>query len=181
MVARALIAGFSCLRALVAAAIVWTWAGAAAVRAREDAVTPMPRVRSDDLAIAEWIRSGIVRSKTFARLAAEIDHTDGLVYVEEGYCGHSVHACLVLSVTVAGPHRILHIRLDPRGSKRDIICSIGHELQHALEVLRVPSIRTNPDVFSFFRREGPTASERFETSAAVHAGLEVCQELASQK
>jgi hypothetical protein len=154
---------------------------AAAVGAQENAVAAIPRVRSDDRAIAELIRSGITRSKTFAQLAATIDRTDGLVYVEEGHCGHSVHACLVLSVTVAGPYRILHIRIDPIGPKTDIICSIGHELQHAVEVLREPSIRSNSGIFSFFQQEGPTASERFETPAAVHAGLDVCRELASRK
>jgi hypothetical protein len=179
MALPALATGSPRVRALVVAAIVGACVGA--VEAQEQAAKPIPRVRATDPTLAALITSGIARSKTFAGLAATVDRTDGLVYIEAGHCGHSVHACLVLSVTVAGPYRILHIKIDPIGPKTDIICSIGHELQHAVEVLRERSIRSTSDIFNFFQQEGPTGSERFETPAAVHAGLDVCRDLASKK
>jgi len=42
------------------------------------------------------------RSTTLRRLAAAIDVTDGIVYITEGRCGSGVHACLHLSVEIAG-------------------------------------------------------------------------------
>src|ERR1700704_912154 len=74
---------------------------------------PLVRVRSNDPAIAAIMREAADRSSVFRRLVQTIDATDGLVYVDEGRCGHGVSACLTLSVQVAGPHRLLRILLDP--------------------------------------------------------------------
>jgi hypothetical protein len=54
----------------------------------------MPRVRSENPFIAAAITSAVERSLTFEQLLASIQGTDGLVYVEEGLCGHGVRACL---------------------------------------------------------------------------------------
>ena len=55
------------------------------------------------------------------------------------------------------------------------MASIGHELWHAIELLREPKVRDYHAAFSFFEREGPTDRDkgRFETSAALQTGLEV--------
>ena len=65
-------------------------------------------------------------------LMATIDGTDGIVYVDEGKCSHSVRACLVLSVRVAGPHRILRILVDTNRDRDGLMGAIGHELRHAI-------------------------------------------------
>jgi len=107
------------------------------------------------------------------------------VYVDEGKCGHSVSACIVLSVQVAGPHRLLRILVDPHKYKRDcdLMASIGHELRHAIEVLNEPNVRDYPAVQSFFEREGPTGGGegRFETAAAVRTGFEVLAEVCARR
>jgi hypothetical protein len=127
--------------------------------------------------MAAIIQQAAERSPLFRRLIATIDATDGLVYVDEGKCGHSVSACLTLSVQVAGPHRLLRILVDPQRRQRDCdrMASIGHELRHAIEILSEPNIKSCQAAFSFFEREGPTDREkgRFETAAAVRTGLEV--------
>jgi hypothetical protein len=51
----------------------------------------------------------------FEGLLVAIRGTDGLVYVEEGRCGFSVHACLWLSVTVAGRSMIVRPTARPSG------------------------------------------------------------------
>ena len=51
--------------------------------------------------------------------------------------------------------------------------SIGHELQHAVEVLSDPAITTNRAIFFFFHRLGSIERGRFETTAAIRAGLRV--------
>jgi hypothetical protein len=56
--------------------------------------------------------------------------------------------------------------------------SIGHELQHAAEVLADPSITDNRKLFFFFHRQGPGGEDgRFETSAAIQAGIDIRAEL----
>src|SRR5262249_2771937 len=127
--------------------------------------------------IAAAIQEATERSVTLRRLIETLDGTDGLVYVERGKCGHGVRACLAISVKVAGPHRILRILVDPRKANCDLMASIGHELQHAVEVLSDPAITTSRALFFFFHRRGSFEEGRFETSAAIQAGLEISAEM----
>jgi hypothetical protein len=146
---------------------------------------PLVRVRSENPSIAAIIREAAERSPIFRRLIERIDATDGLVYVEEGTCGHGVLACLTLSVQVAGPHRLLRILVDPRRDKKDcdFMASIGHELWHAIEVLQEPHVRDFPAAYAFFERKGPTdkGKGRFETPAARRTSLEVSSEVCGRQ
>jgi len=142
---------------------------------------PLVRVRSNSLALAAVIDDATVRAPLFRRLRKTIDATDGLVYVDDGICGHGVSACLSLSVRVAGPFRLLRISVDThkRDNPCDLMASIGHELWHAIELLSEPNVRDYHAAFSFFDREGPTDREkgRFETPAAIRTGLDVLREV----
>jgi hypothetical protein len=138
----------------------------------------IPRVRDNgDKAIAALLREAAERSPTFQRLVALIDATDGIVYIEEGACGHGVRACLPLTIKVAGPHRILRIVVNLRRARDELIAAIGHELRHALEVLMCPSIRTNTAMYFFYDRHSATGNDSFETPAALEAGRDVGAEL----
>jgi hypothetical protein len=144
-------------------------------------VPRMPRVRSESPAIAAAIREATERSQTFRRLVETIDSSDGLVYVEEGKCRHSVRACLILSVKVAGPYRLLRILVDTRkAAGAELMAAIGHELWHANEALGERSVVDNRSMFLFFSRIGPTDSERFETGEAIKVGLSVLDEVKAQ-
>ena len=74
----------------------------------------IPRVRSEDPAIAGLIAAASAASRTFRGLADAINDTNGIVYVESGKCGHGVRAFLTHSIQVAGPHRILRVVVDLR-------------------------------------------------------------------
>ena len=162
------------------AGVIASMAGGGATPAGAESPS-LVRVRSNTPSIAAVIQEAAERSPLFRRLIATIDATDGLVYVDEGKCGHSVSACLTLSVQVAGPHRLLRILVEPHKRERDcdLMASIGHELRHAIELLSEPNVRDYHAAFSFFEREGPTDREkgRFETAAAVRTGLEVLAEV----
>ena len=150
--------------------------------AAADGPPSLPRVRDNgDLSIAALIREGTERSATFRRLVETIDATDGIVYVEQGKGRNGVRAYLALTVTVAGPHRILRIIVDTRTEHAALLAAIGHELRHAVEVLSDPAVTDNSAIYHFFEREGPTGSERFETGEAVRAGLEVFAEVRDRK
>jgi hypothetical protein len=140
------------------------------------------QVRSDDLVIVTTIAEGVERSKTFRSLVDAIDATDGLVYVQFGECGHGVLACLHLSVVESGPYRLLRILVSPRITPRcELTASIGHELQHALEALGNPSIRSGRDMFAHFYQTSRTASGLFETAAALNMGARVAKEMCASR
>jgi hypothetical protein len=115
----------------------------------------MPRVRAEDPLLSAAMSLGAERSTTFRRLLEAIDATDGLVYVTEGTCGQGVRACLHMSIELAGANHLLRILVNPRRAAGcELIASIGHELQHALEALSNPNIKTSSALFSFFHQIG---------------------------
>ena len=136
-----------------------------------------PRVRSTHAYIRAMIDEAATRSATLRRLVSAIADTNGIVYVEQGDCGHSVRACLTLSVTPAGDYRFLRVLIDARQPDWEVMSSIGHELQHALEVLSEPSLTTSERIYLFFMREGVTMGESFETPEAIRAGDAVRNEV----
>jgi hypothetical protein len=134
-------------------------------------------LRFESPTITAALTEGIERSATFRRLVETIGATGGIVYVQEGACRRSVRACL-LSVDVAGPYRYLRILVSTRKAPGcELIASIGHELQHAVEVLAHPKVRSTVDMILFRDR---TASggwrDSFETEEAIQAGLQVDNE-----
>jgi hypothetical protein len=136
-----------------------------------------PRVRGADPALAALIQDATNRSETFRRLVDAIQATDGIVHVVGGRCGHYVRTCLMFWIQVAGPHRILRVMVDERKTGIDAAASIAHELQHALEVLQVPGIKTAGEMHGLFERIGTWRRYSFETVAAVKVGDAVRSEL----
>ena len=143
------------------------------------AQTPIPRVRSENSMIAQLIAYAPGASVTFRGLVEAINDTNGIVYVESGQCGEGARACLVHRIHLAGPNRILRVVINLRRDRRELIGAIGHELHHALEVLREPGITTSQGMFFHFFGSSSSATRRFETKAAVEAGLQIERELRS--
>jgi hypothetical protein len=140
---------------------------------------PMSRVRSDDPALAGLLDQATRRSETFRRLMATIQASDGIVYVEPGPCSHGVRACLKMWMQVGGPDRFVRIMIQRSTSDTDVqvMGALGHELQHAIEVLSAPAVRDGVTMFNFLKRTAPTDNNRFETTAAINAGHAVYDEL----
>jgi len=139
------------------------------------------RVRSEDPQIAELIADAPVWSATFRDLVTAIDATNGIVYVESGRCGRGARACLVLSVDVAGPNRILRVMVTTRRGREALIGSIGHELHHALEILRDPAITTSAAMFFHFFGRSSFSPNRFETEGAIQAGHRIEDEVRDRR
>jgi hypothetical protein len=134
----------------------------------------IPRVRSNgDASIALILHDAVERSPTFRHLVDTINGTDGIVYIEPGTCRH-VRACLLMSVTIAGPNRVLHIRVDTHDDTVTVIARLGHELQHAVEALSEVAVRSDGLIEAFFERLSGTPTSRgqleFETDAALKIG-----------
>jgi hypothetical protein len=141
----------------------------------------LPRVRSSHAYLRAMIDEAIQRSSTFRALVEAIEATNGIVYVEHGSCGHSVRACLSLSVTPAAEFRILRVLVDARQPDWEVMASIGHELRHALEVLGETTATTSEAVYLVYVREGATTAggTAFETAAATRAGNAVKNDVVS--
>jgi hypothetical protein len=122
------------------------------------------------------IHAASERSETFRRLVAAIDASDGLVYVSVGTCG-SPRACLLHRVALAGPSRVLNIVVDVERHDVALTAAIGHELQHALEVLGDTRVRTDVDIFAFYTMHGVKLNGVIETHAAIAAGNAVRDEV----
>jgi hypothetical protein len=137
-----------------------------AVEARAEIV----RVRSDDPEIVALLAEASSRSATFSGLVEGINNSDGIVWIQTGKCGFGVRACMKLSVTQSGPNRLLRIVIDTRKADWDLMGSLGHELQHALEVLSDPTVTSDAAVYLLYRRIGEPSGDRFETETAIRTG-----------
>ncbi len=146
-------------------------AGRTAAAAGVDDAPINPRVRSSNPSIAMVIKQASERSKVFRRLVETISASDGTVYVEAGECGHGVRTCLV-AVTMASAKRNLWVKVDRSMNEWDLMGAIGHELQHAIEVLSDRTVTSNAAMFFFYRRTGKPHPKHFafETEAAIEVG-----------
>ena len=161
--------------ATVLAALAFIWP--ARLRAED-----MPRVRSSSAFIRQVIADAIAASPTFRKLVSAIGATDGIVYIEEGLCGHGVRACLSLDVTSAAGYRFLRVLVElpdaaSRKARLDLMGTLGHELWHSLEVLADRGLTTSAAIFQFYAREVPTSNRSFETAGAISTGRKVRNEV----
>src|SRR5262249_23295868 len=78
-----------------------------AVAGQASEMAPQARVRGAGARVVAIINEGAAQSETFRGLVDQINHTDGMVYVVEGECGFGLRACLLLRMTMMGPHRLL--------------------------------------------------------------------------
>jgi hypothetical protein len=118
------------------------------------------------------------------RLIETLDTTGGIVYVESGTCrrgADKLDACLVNDVVAAGGRRYLRILVDLRKDPVDLIGSIGHELQHVVEVLSDRSVTSSASMLAFYQGDGRNGARSYETSAAVDAGLTVAREISASR
>jgi hypothetical protein len=136
------------------------------------------RVRSDNANITLLIQQAWERSKIFRGLIDTISASDAIVFIHEGNCGHGMRACFV-TVTKAGPNRMLWVKVDVRGIDCDLMGAIGHELQHTVEVLGDPTVRNGTGLYFFYQqyRDRRGGGSAFETDTAIKIGEAVRAEV----
>jgi len=169
--------------AIIATALAWN-AGMATAEDHTEigpdvgGVATQSRVRPMTPHLSALVAEASQRSTTFHNLVTRIDDTDGVVYLVEQRCG-VLNACLLHAVRIAGPNRLLQINVDARKTDSSVMASIGHELQHVVEVLSDPTIRSAPTMRLFYRLKCSLCGKEYETDAAVRAGLRIGDELRS--
>jgi hypothetical protein len=149
------------------------------------AITPPTwRVRSTDPRVIDLVREGTERSATFRTLVDTIGRSNGIVYVEFGYCafGH-LDGCLLPFLAPAHGERYLRIVVTDDRTLRThdhLLAVIAHEMRHALEVLEQQEVVTIAAMEALYRKIGVPLTgglSGYETSAARAAGDEVLTEL----
>ncbi len=167
----------ACVLLLLAARLI---APVAAFDAGRDRI--LTRVRGADTEMHRLIREGDERSQTFQQLVDEIQRSNAVVVVGFGLCASGRFRSCVSHVS--GDERQRHVRIlvNTRATSDQLVATIAHELQHAIEIIREPDVRDVETVAALYRRIGTGKcslglSEICETEAAKSTERRVLQEL----
>ena len=129
-------------------------------------------VRSEEPAIRRLVDIGIACSPTFRRLVTELASTDVVVHVFLARRHNGLRGYLVHRVVEAGGVRFLQIAIDAGGAEPRVIGLLAHELQHALEVARVPEVGRTRRIDRFFEEIADNVC-RSATCSETRAATEV--------
>lgn len=149
-------------------------------------------IRSVGPIAAGFVNEGRERSSTFRKLVEELESSDWIVFVQRGSCRLAgVTGCLLHQVGRYNSLRYLRVVVsEPFGSDDETIATIGHELQHAVEVVRAPGISDAGDIRQLYRRIGFVSVRRrvagetgevYETRNAIRVGATVLRELRANR
>ena len=142
---------------------------------------PGSAIRVEGAGLRATLTAGYEQSATFRGIVRRIAVTDGIVYVRVGKCGFGVRSCLIHAVTFIGDRRMLRILVANDTADVEAISSLAHELTHAWEVLRNPTIRTHSQMLLLYEQIGYHTGLVVETSEAIAAGRQVRAELLSRQ
>jgi hypothetical protein len=142
------------------------------------------RVRAGDGRTAAILRDGLSRSATMRDLVGELEQSDVIVYLEIQWNLRRGLAGNLAWVAATESSRYVRISLSPDLTTDAMVATLGHELQHAVEIAREPSIVSSDTMASYYARNGLDAASHWngwDTLAARQAGDEVRRELGQQK
>lgn len=137
-------------------------------------------VRSTDLRALEWIRAGAEGSATFRELLNRLSDSDLIVYVQvvdriTNAWGHTYF------VTSTATVRYVRIEVVVAGNFSEMVALVAHELQHAVEIARAPSVRDRQSLAQFYlgMGENSLASGQYDSAEARLTEGRVKRELAN--
>jgi hypothetical protein len=139
-----------------------------------------PRLRANDGRSAAILLDGLDRSETFRHLVDEIEKSDVIVYLEVQPALKKSLAGKLTWITATGSFRYVRISLNPDLANDAMIATLGHELQHAVEVVREASIVSTGSLSAYYAKHGlsmASHSNGWDTEAARQAGYDVRREL----
>jgi hypothetical protein len=141
------------------------------------------RLRPQDARLEKVLEEGVARSKTFKALVDRIEASNVIVYIALNPIMKSSLSGMLTWMTRAGDHRYLRASISPDLSPEQMIATLAHELQHAVEVIEDESVIDEKSLVALYRRIGHQISSatptRWETTAAQQAGFRVRRELGS--
>lgn len=138
----------------------------------------LPNIRTSNVFLADLIAHAQEHSPTLARMVERVEQSDVIIYFEgvpkfEG----SLRGCIHF-VGAAGAHRYVRAQIKMMMNRYDIVASLAHELQHAIEIAAHPWVRDEPTLAELYRHIGHERDvRRFETDEAQTAGRAVRSEV----
>ena len=140
-----------------------------------------PRVRPDDGRSAAIVLEGMERSATLRALIDALESRDVIIYIQMQPMLKGRLAGSVTWVTAAGRFRYIRVSWSPDLTTSAAIATLGHELQHALEIANEPSIVSTESLEAFYRSHGISMRihNGWDTLAARDRGDVVRKEIAA--
>ena len=139
------------------------------------------RIRPQDPRLANLLREGIARSATFRAIVNRIEAGHVIVYVSLSPTMQSNLAGKLTWISRAGAFRYLKATIKTEQSAVQMIATLAHELQHALEVSADPEVVDQRSLLGLYKRIGRQSlsgiSEGWETVEARDTGWQVRREL----
>jgi hypothetical protein len=148
----------------------------------QDAAPRFTRILGVGAEMTGRIQQGDAQSETFRALVDDIQQSNAIVVVQFGRCRDGrLRSCLV-HVEGNASSRIVRILVDTRTARDRVMATIAHELHHAVELLRVPTVVDAAGVLRFYRGRaqgdcGRGLSEVCETEGALATEARVLDEL----
>lgn len=165
-------------------AVIGLSVGGPVASAPPSAQPSVPAIRTAGAELANIAAAGRERSSTFRKLWRDLEASDWIVFVQNGSCGvPRVVSCLLHRIGAFEGHHYLRVVIAAQIQADDeAIAALGHELQHAAEVLGEPGINTSEDIRQLYRRIGfvsmrTAGGELYETDRAVRVGMDIRREL----
>jgi hypothetical protein len=142
-----------------------------------------PRVRPWDDRMSQLLGLGLERSAILRRLVLQIEAGNVFVYLQ---LDPRIDKRLAGKLTFVGnteKFRYVRVVINPELPAAVIIATIGHELQHVVEVVENPLVRDNRSLVSLYMRIGKanrvTGQPGWETDEAQRIGTNVRREFTS--
>jgi hypothetical protein len=138
-------------------------------------------VRPQDQRLTQLLRDGVTRSSTLKALVDRIEASKVIVYIAINPLMKSNLSGMLTWMTRAGEVRYLRASISPDLTPAQMIATIGHELQHAVEVIDDETVNDEKSLVALYRRigqqHGGASPSRWETVAAQKTGFQVRKEL----
>lgn len=142
-----------------------------------------PRIRPQDTRIRQVLEAGAARSTTFKALVDRIEASNVIVYVAISPLLRSSLSGSLTWMTQAGEYRYVRASISPEMLFDQMIATVAHELQHAVEVIGDETVKDERSLVALYKRIGhenqSAAPSGWETVAAQETGWQVRRELVS--
>jgi hypothetical protein len=147
-------------------------------------VTRIPRVRPYDGRTAALLIEGLERSQTLRAIVDRLEQLDVIVYVEMQPALRKKLAGKMTWLSATAFNRYVRISLNPEVGRDALIATLGHELQHALEVAEAPWVVDPASLQAYYEKHGLSTAKHingWDSLAARVVGDDVRRDLAGMR
>jgi hypothetical protein len=168
------------VRRIVVATLVF-WSLGRPIHASETPVA-IRRIRVLTPCLTTLVEDAKAASSTVRALVRRIEQSNLIVYVRCVAFNHASFVGRLVFLSTIGGQRYIVIELRNPEPWHSQAATMGHELQHAVEIADAPWVQNAAGMAHYYRQAGITVGTRpltFDTDAAKQVGLRVQRELSA--